>query len=63
VQFSNDGGRNRLTVRGRNLEKMFDLLSHHKLAWIRSIDADRDFKGRLPDDAEVITGVDIEAAG
>lgn len=59
VVFAGPEARYRVTVRGRNLEKLYDLIAFHRLAWIRSIDSDRDFKGA--DDAQVITGIAVEA--
>ena len=44
----------RLTVKGRNLEGMFDRISYHRLAWIRSIDERHDVKGAVPDDAPMV---------
>jgi hypothetical protein len=52
-------GRMLLTVRGRNIEHIYDLLALHKLAWIRSIDDRQDRRGVIPDDAVVITGLSL----
>jgi hypothetical protein len=57
VVFTTSDSRMRLTVGGRNLEYIYDLITYGKMAWVRSIDADRDFPGLLPDGAEVITSI------
>jgi hypothetical protein len=47
----------RITVRGRQLEGDYDLISQHRMAWMRSIDRGRDF-GQA--DGPVITSIEIE---
>jgi hypothetical protein len=43
-------------IAGRNLLKLYDLLSHHRVAWVRQLPKGKDFKD---DKATVITGITI----
>ena len=46
-----------VTIRGRNLQRLYDYLHQHKIAWVMRVDRERDFaKGNEP----VITSIDIE---
>jgi hypothetical protein len=47
----------RIVVRGRRLEEGYDLLTFHRLQWMRSADSERDFG---QGDEPVITGFQIE---
>jgi hypothetical protein len=47
----------RITVRGRQLEEGYDLITFHRMPWLRSIEKGRDF-GQV--DGPVITGFEIE---
>jgi hypothetical protein len=47
----------RITVRGRQLEADYDLVTFHRMPWMRSIDKGRDF-GQV--DGPVITAFEIE---
>jgi hypothetical protein len=47
----------RVTVHGRNLEYGYDWLILQRLPWMRSADADRDFR---PSDGRAITSIEIE---
>jgi hypothetical protein len=47
----------RVTVRGRNLEYGYDWLVLQRLPWMRSADAERDFR---QGDGRVITAIEIE---
>ena len=46
-----------VTIRGRNLWRLFDYLHQHRMPWIRL--ADRDFSG---DQEPIITAIEIEEA-
>jgi hypothetical protein len=46
-----------VTIRGRNLWRLYDYLHQHRMAWVMRTDRDRDFAtGNEP----VITAIDIE---
>jgi hypothetical protein len=46
-----------VTIRGRNLSRLYDYLHQHKIAWVMRLDRDRDFAaGNEP----VITAIEIE---
>lgn len=46
-----------VTIRGRNLWKLYDYLHQHRIAWVMAVDRGRDFAA---DDAPVITSIQIE---
>lgn len=43
-------------ITGRNLLKLYDLLSHHRVAWVRELPKGRDFKDNA---ATVVTGIAV----
>ena len=43
-------------ISGRNLLQLFDLLSHHRVAWVRELPPGRDFKDSK---VTVITGITV----
>ena len=46
-----------VTIRGRNLSRLYDYLHQHRIAWVMRMDRDRDFaSGNEP----VVTSIDIE---
>jgi hypothetical protein len=45
-------------IAGRHLLKLYDLLSHHRVAWVRELPKGKDFKDK-DDKATVITGITI----
>jgi hypothetical protein len=46
-----------VTIRGRNLWRLYDQIHQHKMAWVMRMDRDRDFAaGNEP----VVTAIDIE---
>ncbi len=60
IPFGTSDGRVRLTVRGRNIENIYDLITYGRMAWIESIDARRDIPELIPDNAEVITSITLK---
>jgi hypothetical protein len=47
-----------VVIAGRNLLKLFNQLSDHRIAWLRELPAGRDFRAK-DDGATVITSIDI----
>jgi hypothetical protein len=43
-------------INGRNMLRMYDLLSHHRVAWVRELPKGRDFKDNA---ATVVTGIAV----
>jgi hypothetical protein len=46
-----------VTVRGRNLLRISDYISLHRLPWIRQ--SDRDFRGSVANDEPIITRIEV----
>jgi hypothetical protein len=47
-----------VVIAGRHLLKLYDLLSHHRVAWVRQLPKGKDFRDK-DDKATVITGITI----
>jgi hypothetical protein len=55
VEFVGDADKWRVTVEGRNLFRLYNLVVQHRLEWIRAVD--RDFGD---DKQAIITGITVE---
>jgi len=46
-----------VSIRGRNLRRLYELIHQHRIDWVMRVDRGRDFAG---DGATVVTGIEIE---
>lgn len=49
-----------VVIEGRNLWKLYDYLSQHRMAWVHELPAEKDFEG---DEAPVVHSIAFEADG